>query len=140
LLKDQLIEFKYIFNKEQINRIVNENRLAPEDEINVILNLINDNYEEWQKISFNQKITWIKDELTVEAILSHIWEDRLPVDLSKHGVKEVPGPDKIILSQDYEGSDIIITIGVFADDEKKNSGRSSPVKPAKVVNLQNYRP
>lgn len=134
----EMIKVEYAFEPKEVEKILEENRLEPVIEAGLITGLIQDNEDEWKKLSIKQKLDWIKDEITEWTLLDYLARHYLGGFLSRRGIYL----DDCIRSVDYDGAGIVITIGIQVDklppkEELEDLARMK--NEDKVIYLDDYR-
>lgn len=136
-MAEDMFTFRYVFNEEEQLRIDSlPTFLEPETQSKIIHELVTTT-PYWDKVSFSDQLTWLEEELTFQNLIAYAYKKLLPHDLAKHHIDEIPPLDDLIVSYDFEdhpddpGTDIVITLGVFADVPKKPTSR--------VVDIKGYR-
>ncbi|AOQ24759.1 hypothetical protein MTAT_04420 [Moorella thermoacetica] len=118
------IQTEFRFNPEAQQYILGTFPLTAEEELTAIADLINGEAD-WTKMTLRNKMRWIADEIVIQTLL-------------KYAIKEVGVTDEesILTSVDYDGPDIIVTVGQFVEQVGKKQVAGAK---AKVVDLNAYR-
>ncbi|MEW6769968.1 MAG: hypothetical protein AB1330_01060 [Bacillota bacterium] len=136
----EMVWADYFFTREEAREIIDSTRFESVDDCDIICNLVSQNSDEWENCKLDQKVMWIRDELTEAYLRDYIWRNYL-INFSTKYNKQF---DDFIWSIQYDGPDILLTIGLMLEqgesvddnDLKKISIKQSD---GNVIYLDSYR-